>query len=132
MTMVCAEEILFTKTHEWVKCISDTEVVVGITPHAANQLGDIVFVDLPSVGEQCAVAEEVLVIESVKTAADVYAPVAGEIIAVNEALADHPDLVNKEADSAGWLYRVSVSDDWDRRSLLTAEDYEQLLVEEGV
>lgn len=130
MTMVAAEEMLFTKTHEWVKRLSDTEVVVGITKYAAHQLGDIVYIDLPTVGEACQIGEEVLVIESVKTAADVYSPVDGEVLAVNERLVDQPELVNKEPDGAGWLYRVAVSASWDRRALLSKDDYLQLVDQE--
>lgn len=98
-------EIRFTKDHEWVR-LEGTSVVVGITDHAQNALGDVVFVDLPEVGREVAAHEAVAVVESVKAASDVYAPLAGRIAEVNAALTENPGLVNSAATGGGWFFRL--------------------------
>ncbi len=98
-------EIRFTKDHEWVR-LEGTSVVVGITDHAQNALGDVVFVDLPEVGREVAAHEAVAVVESVKAASDVYAPLAGRIAEVNAALTENPGLVNSAATGSGWFFRL--------------------------
>ena len=99
----------YTEEHEWLR-IEDDVVVVGITEHAATQLGDIVFVDLPEVGDTVAKDDEIVVIESVKAASDILAPIDGEIIEVNTALADSPSAVNEDAIGAGWFFKIKPDD----------------------
>ena len=99
----------FTEEHEWLKPEGD-EVIVGITEHAASELGDIVFVELPEVGSTVAKDDEIVVIESVKAASDIMAPVDGEITAVNEAIVDEPGKVNEDPMGDGWFFRIKPSD----------------------
>ncbi len=99
----------YTEEHEWLRPEGD-EVVVGITAHAAEQLGDVVFVELPEVGTQVSQGDEIVVIESVKAASDILAPVDGEIVAVNAALADAPGSVNEDPEGAAWFFRMTVTD----------------------
>jgi glycine cleavage system H protein len=118
------KELKYAKSHEWVREESDNTVTVGITDHAQGLLGDIVFVDLPEATREVNAGEECGVIESVKAAADVYCPVAGEIIAVNESLQSAPELLNKDPYGEGWLYRVRLSDSVSAQ-LMNADDYEK-------
>lgn len=99
----------FTEDHEWLR-VEDDLVIVGITEHASEQLGDVVFVDLPEAGRTVSTGEEVVVIESVKAASDILAPLDGEIVAVNDALADSPALVNEDPLGAGWVFKMKVAD----------------------
>lgn len=99
----------FTEEHEWLR-VEDDLVVVGITKHAASQLGDIVFVELPEVGDTIAKDDEIVVIESVKAASDILAPIDGEIVEINEALADEPSKVNDDAIGDGWFFKVKATD----------------------
>ncbi|MEY1554483.1 glycine cleavage system protein GcvH [Yoonia sp. R2331] len=99
----------FTEEHEWLR-VEDDVVVVGITEHAATQLGDIVFVELPEVGTEVVVDDEAVVIESVKAASDILAPLDGEIVEVNEALADNPALVNEDPLGDGWFFKIKSDD----------------------
>ncbi|TDT76733.1 glycine cleavage system H protein [Litoreibacter halocynthiae] len=99
----------YTEEHEWLRTEGDV-VVVGITEHATTQLGDIVFVELPEVGAEVSKDEEVVVIESVKAASDISAPLDGEIVAVNDALADTPNLANDDATGEGWFFKIKPSD----------------------
>ena len=99
----------FTEEHEWLRPEGDV-LIVGITEHATTQLGDIVFVELPEVGDTVAKDDEVVVIESVKAASDILAPIDGEIVEVNEALADNPALANEDAVGAGWFFKLKPSD----------------------
>ena len=99
----------FTKDHEWIR-VEGEEGVMGITAYAAEQLGDVVFVELPEVGKTVAQGDELAVVESVKAASEVYAPVSGEIIAVNAALEDSPATVNEAPDSEGWFVKIKLSD----------------------
>lgn len=99
----------FTEEHEWLRIEGDL-VVVGITEHAAEQLGDVVFVELPEIEAQVAKGDEVSVIESVKAASDILAPVDGEIVAINEALVDNPALVNEDPQGEGWFFKMQIAD----------------------
>ena len=112
----------YTKSHEWVRAEGD-ELVMGITDHAQSELTDIVFVDLPAVGKEVAAGASVLVLESVKTVADVYAPAAGTVSAVNTELKTHPERVNKDPYGAGWLVRIRTSAPFDPSTLLDAAGY---------
>jgi glycine cleavage system H protein len=115
----------FSKDHEYIRVEDGSDVgTVGITAHAAEQLGDIVFVDVPAVGRTVKAHEACAVVESVKAASDVYAPVAGEIVEVNTALADNPALVNEGAESKGWFYRIRMSAKGDLDALMDRAAYD--------
>ncbi|HZY70589.1 MAG TPA: glycine cleavage system protein GcvH [Thermoplasmata archaeon] len=116
------EELRYTETHEWVRSDGE-ELVVGITDYAQGELTDIVFVDLPKGPKDVRAAEAVLVLESVKTVSDVYAPIAGAVVTGNAELKAHPELVNKDPYGAGWLYRLKPSTPYDPSKLLTADAY---------
>jgi glycine cleavage system H protein len=102
-------ELKYTQDHEWVRAEGDA-ATIGITDHAQNSLGDVVFVDLPEVGREVAAGEACAVVESVKAASDVYAPIAGKIVAVNAALADNPGLINSEPTGEGWFFKIEPAD----------------------
>ncbi len=116
----------YSKDHEWLRIEGD-EAVVGITAYAADELGDVVFVELPEVGRKLAGDETFGVIESVKTASDLLAPVAGEVIAVNEALAEEPELVNSEPYEGGWMVRLRLDDAGSAEGLLDAAAYGRMI-----
>lgn len=122
---VVPEELRYTADHEWVRREADGSVVVGITDHAQQQLGELVFVELPEIGREVAAHEACAVVESVKAASDVYAPLAGRVIAVNEALAAEPGLVNASPYAEGWLLRLEPAAAVD--GLLDAVAYQRLL-----
>ena len=126
----CPEQLRYTKSHEWIQRIDDHTVRVGITSHAQEQLGDVVFVDFPELNEHFNASDEALVVESVKTAADIYSPITGELLAVNERLVDQPELVNQEPFTEGWLYEMSMEIAAEYDTLLTAEQYIESLEEE--
>lgn len=115
-------ELKYAASHEWARLEGDV-VTVGITDHAQDALGDLVYVELPDVGKQVKAGDEAGVVESVKAASDIYAPVSGEIIEVNEALVDAPEIVNSEPYSGGWLYRIRISDATELDRLLDADTY---------
>ena len=119
------KDLKYTKSHEWIRQESDGTVTVGITDHAQDQLGDVVFVEAPKPGRTVKKGEECGVIESVKAAADIYAPVSGEIVAANEALADEPEKVNADA-YAAWMFRIKPSDASELTALLDAAAYEKV------
>lgn len=123
-------ELRYAQSHEWVRAEGNGEYMVGITEHAQELLGDMVFVDLPEVGGEINLGDDCAVVESVKAASDIYAPLSGEIIAVNEALNDSPELVNSEPYNEGWLFRIKASDESELSRLLDAEGYQALLDEE--
>lgn len=123
-------ELRYAKSHEWIAKDDDGAYTVGITEHAQELLGDLVFVELPEVGDDVTAGDEVAVVESVKAASDVYSPVTGKIIAVNDKLADAPDLVNKDAFGAGWLFRVELSDESELDDLMEADDYNEHVANE--
>jgi glycine cleavage system H protein len=112
----------YTRDHEWIRLEGDT-ATVGISEYAQEQLGDIVFVELPAVGKKLAKGDEAAVVESVKAASEIFAPVAGEVIAVNEALADTPGIVNEHPEGAGWFLKLNIADRADFESLLDGEAY---------
>jgi glycine cleavage system H protein len=118
----------YTKSHEWVRADSDGTITVGITEHAQDLLGDLVFIDLPEIGKVLAAEQEAAVVESVKAAADVYAPVAGTVTEVNEALADAPELVNQNA-YAAWLFKMKPGNSADLDALLDAAAYTRISAE---
>jgi len=115
--------VKFSKDHEWINAADAAAAVVGITVHAQDALGDVVFVDLPEVGKTFAQGEVAGVVESVKAAADVYMPVSGEIVEVNEALRADPSLANSDPLNAGWFFKVKLSDAGQLDALLSETDY---------
>ena len=116
-------ELKYRDSHEWVRKEADGTFTVGITEHAQELLGDMVFVDLPDVGASFAAGDDCAVDESVKEASDIYAQLSGEIVAVNEALGDAPELVNSEPYAAGWLFRIKASDESELDAMLDAAAY---------
>lgn len=121
--MTTPTELKFAPSHEWVKVEADGTLTVGISDHAQEALGDIVFLEFPKVGRTVAAEEAVAVVESVKAASDIYAPVAGEIVAVNDALADTPEAVNSEP-YASWMFKIKPANAADVDGLLSAADYD--------
>ena len=117
-------QLLYTKTHEWVRRDSENTMTIGITEHAADALGDIVFVDLPEVGESFSPQQDIAVIESVKTAADVYAALAGTVSAINDTLNSTPELVNQSPFDNGWLFTMTIDDPSQLNQLLNADAYQ--------
>ena len=115
-------ETKFTKDHEWVR-LDGGVAVIGITDHAQNALGDVVFVDLPEVGREVAAGEAVAVVESVKAASDVYAPIAGKIVAVNGALGDNPGAINAAPTSDGWFFKIEPADVGEVAALMDENAY---------
>jgi glycine cleavage system H protein len=124
------KDLKYTKSHEWVKPNADGSVTVGITHHAQDLMGDMVFVDLPTAGTQVTSGKECGVVESVKAASDVYAPVNGEIVEANAALADSPETVNKDPYGSGWMFRLKPANKAEVDALLDAKAYEALVVSE--
>lgn len=118
----------FTKDHEYLRIDGDV-AIVGITAHAQEALGDIVYVELPEVGRNVAAGDAVAVVESVKTASDVFAPVAGEVIEVNTALPDNPALVNEDAEGAAWFFKLRIADASGADGLLDRAAYEAFVAE---
>ncbi|QNM96832.1 glycine cleavage system protein GcvH [Chitinimonas koreensis] len=116
-------DLKYVASHEWLRAEADGVVTVGITDHAQSLLGDVVYVEVPSVGDVLAVDAGAGVVESVKSASDVYAPIAGEIVAVNEALADTPDLVNSDPYGEGWFFKIRPANAADLDGLMDAEAY---------
>ena len=104
-------DLKFLASHEWIRLGDDNIVVVGISDHAQEQLGDVVFVELPSIGDEVLSGDEAAVVESVKAASEVYSPFTGEVVGVNEALEDNPELVNSSPYDDGWFFKLKVSDE---------------------
>ena len=123
-------ELYYAKTHEWVRREEDGTVTVGITEHAQDALGDVVYVETPEVGDSIAAGDQAGVVESVKAASDIYAPVTGEVIAINEALEDVPETVNSDAFNEGWFFKLQPEDMGELDALMSAEEYEQFCDEE--
>jgi glycine cleavage system H protein len=119
------ENLKYTESHEWIDPADRAAFKVGITNHAQEQLGDLVFVELPTVGDEFDQGDACAVVESVKAASDIYAPVAGEVVAVNEALEDDPALVNTDPYGEGWLFAIKPANDVADDDLLDAETYAQ-------
>ncbi|MGH8492908.1 MAG: glycine cleavage system protein GcvH [Moraxellaceae bacterium] len=123
-------ELKYAPSHEWVR-VEDDIATVGITDHAQDALGDLVFVELPDIGDVVAAHDEAGVVESVKAASDIYAPVSGEIIAINEALSDSPEIINSDPYHDGWMYKIRMSDPVELDDLLSPEEYEAQVEAEG-
>ena len=121
-------DLKFLDSHEWVK-VDDNTVIVGISDHAQNELGEVVFVELPAIGDEFVSGDEAAVVESVKAASEVYTPLSGEVIEVNEALEESPELVNTSPYEDGWFFKLRVSDEnlESIDSLMTAEEYSSML-----
>lgn len=117
-------ELKYVASHEWLRMEDDGTITIGITDHAQDALGDIVYVELPDVGDTVAVDDEVAVVESVKAASDVYAPITGEVVEINEALEDDPEIINTDPYGDGWMYRIKPDNADDYDSLLSAEEYQ--------
>ena len=123
-------ELRVAKSHEWARLEEDGTVTVGITDHAQEALGDVVFVEVPDVGDTLAAGGDAGVVESVKAASDLYAPVGGEVIAVNELLEDEPETVNSDPYNDGWFFKLQPSDTAELEALLSAADYQTQCAEE--
>jgi len=123
-------ELKYTKSHEWVRSEDDGTVTIGITDHAQELLGDLVFVELPEVGSEMSAEDAVCVVESVKAASDVYMPISGEIVEVNGSLADTPETINDSPYDDGWLIRVQPSNPDELEDLMDADSYDAEIAED--
>lgn len=124
-------ELKYVASHEWIRVEGDGTVVIGVTDHAQDLLGDVVFVELPEVGSEVESGDDTGVVESVKAASDVYAPLSGEVVAVNEDLEDSPELVNSDPFGDGWFFKLKLSDADELNELLSAEAYGELCESEA-
>jgi glycine cleavage system H protein len=120
-------ELKYTKDHEWIKIIDDKTALIGITNYAQGELGDIVFVDVPTVGKTLNAEDVFGTVEAVKTVSDLFLPVEGKILEVNSALGNNPELVNSDPYGEGWMVKIEMNNAADLDNLLSAEDYEQLV-----
>ncbi|MYG13331.1 MAG: glycine cleavage system protein GcvH, partial [Gammaproteobacteria bacterium] len=123
------DDLRYASTHEWAR-LDDGSVVVGISDYAQDALGDVVYVELPEVGQEVQAGEEIAVVESVKAASDIYAPVGGVVEAVNEALDDSPEIVNQDPYGDGWFFQIAPDDESQLEDLLNAEAYAELCAAE--
>jgi glycine cleavage system H protein len=123
-------DLRYAKSHEWVRTESDGSVTIGITEHAQDQLGDMVFVETPEAGRTLGAGEACAVVESVKAASDVYSPIAGEVIAGNDALGGSPELVNSDPFGAGWILRLKPANPADIAALMDAATYDAMVAAE--
>lgn len=130
MNWLIMEDYKYTRQHEWARWSQEEGVVVGITDYAQSQLGNLVFAELPTAGDSVRAGENLAVIESVKAVADVYAPVSGTIVAVNQALEDAPELLNDDPYGKGWIARLEAEDASEWEELLTGEEYEEFVRQE--
>jgi glycine cleavage system H protein len=128
LTMEFPEDLRYSKEHEWV-LVEGNVATVGITDYAQEQLGEIVHVELPEVGEKVSKEDAFGVVESVKTVSDVYAPVSGSVIEVNDDLPDNPELINEDPYGDGWMLKIEMSDPDELEELMTAEEYERYVAE---
>jgi glycine cleavage system H protein len=115
-------DLKYAKSHEWVR-LESGDATIGITDHAQHELTDVVFVELPAVGRKVAAGEACAVVESVKTASDIYSPLSGEVVAINPELAKHPELVNSEPYKGGWFFKLKLAQASEAERLLNAENY---------
>jgi glycine cleavage system H protein len=122
-------DLYYTKEHEWLRPEDDGSYTVGITEYAAAALGDLVYVELPEVGQELGEGDEMAVVESVKAASDVYAPLAGNVTEVNEQLADDPEKINSDPYGDGWIVRMEASDDVNLEDMMSPDDYQAFLDE---
>ena len=120
-------DLKFLKSHEWARAEDDGLVRVGISEHAQEQLGDVVYVELPEVGSDAAVGDSIAVVESVKAASDIYPPVSGKVVEVNELLDDKPEAINEDAYGDGWIFAIEPSDRDELDELLGPDDYAELI-----
>lgn len=120
-------ELKYTRDHEWVRLDDDDTVTVGITEHAQQELGDLVFVEVPEVGTTFAAGDAAAVVESVKAASDVYAPLSGEVVEANDELADAPETINNDAFGEGWIFRLKIEDSNAVADLMSADEYEEFI-----
>ena len=123
------EDLKYSKEHEWV-LVEDNVATVGITDYAQDQLGDIVFVELPAIGDKVSKEDAFGVVESVKAVSDIYAPVSGKVLEVNDDLPDNPEMVNEDPYGDGWLIKIEMNDPDELQDLLTAAEYEEYVAEE--
>jgi glycine cleavage system H protein len=124
-------DLKFLKSHEWARVEGDGKVTVGISDHAQGLLGDLVYVELPNIGDRVEAGNACAVVESVKAASDVYAPVTGTVTAINNALTDKPETINEDAYGEGWLFTLEVEDAEQLNELLAPDDYAELLEDES-
>jgi glycine cleavage system H protein len=124
-------DLKFLKSHEWARIEDGGQVTVGISEHAQSLLGDLVYVELPAVGDNVTVGAAAAVVESVKAASDVYSPVTGTVTAVNEALSDKPETINEDAYGEGWMFTVRINDAEQLNELLSPDEYAALIEEES-
>jgi glycine cleavage system H protein len=122
-----SNDMKFVDTHEWVRLEADGVVSVGITNHAQELLGDLVYVELPAVGASIATGDTIGVVESVKAASDLYSPIAGEVVEINDAVVADPTLANTEPHAAGWLFKVKLADVAELDGLMSADKYKALI-----
>jgi len=125
------DDLRYTKTHEWVRREENGNLTVGITDHAQDLLGDMVFIETPELGDNLSTGDDCAVVESVKAASDVYCPISGEILASNTELADTPEVVNKDPFGAGWLFKIKPADPEEINELLDHEQYKELIESES-
>jgi len=123
-------EFRYSKSHEWIKLNDDGTVVIGVTEHAQEALGDLVYIDLPELETEIRTGEEFGVIESVKAASDLFAPINGEVVAVNEDVQTDPSLINKDPYGGGWILQVKIDDENELSQLMEADDYAEFLANE--
>ena len=124
-------DLKFLKSHEWARKEDDGRVTVGISDHAQGLLGDLVYVELPGVGDAVKAGSACAVVESVKAASDVYSPVTGTVVAVNEALGDKPETINEDAFGEGWIFVVKPDDAGELDEMLSPDDYAEMIEDEG-
>ncbi|MBD7924007.1 glycine cleavage system protein GcvH [Xanthomonas sp. CFBP 8703] len=124
-------DLKFLKSHEWARVEGNGRVTVGISEHAQGLLGDLVYVELPNVGDEVVAGNGVAVVESVKAASDVYSPLTGKVVEVNAALSDKPETINEDAYGEGWIFVLEIADPEQLNDLLTPDDYAELLEEDG-
>ncbi len=129
--MSSPSELRYTRDHEWARTEANGELTIGITNHAQDALGDVVYVELPEVGESVAAGDKFGVVESVKTVSDLYSPCSGEITAVNDGLEDAPERVNEDPYGEGWIIRISLTNSDETNALLDAAAYDAFVAEEG-
>ena len=120
-------DLKYTKEHEWVRNNNDDTVTIGVTDFAQGELGDIVFVELDEIGTECEKEQQFGTVEAVKTVSDLFAPVSGKIVEVNEQLEDEPELVNEDPYGEGWMIKLEIEDDSELEELMSAEEYEKII-----
>ena len=123
-------ELKYAKSHEWARVEEDGSITIGITDHAQESLGDVVYVEVPDIGDTLAGGDQAGVVESVKAASDIYSPITGEVIAINESLEEEPELVNSDPYNDGWFFRLAPQDLSELEGMLSAEDYASACAEE--